>query len=376
MKKSIYSLGLIFSAVYFSACGDMNDLHNEFIVPGGITYPQKAEALTILEGRNRVRIEWLKGTDPKVVKARVYWNNYTDSVNVDIPAAGNIVSVDIDNIAEDSYTFVVKTFDAEGNVSVPTEATGKVYGALYETTISPRKLSTMKANEAADKVELDWVAANSAAVRFVLKYRTTSGDLHELAIPLDTMKTILTDYQPYGDFTTETYYLPTPTALDEFVAIENGIFPEQLVLADHSLFSVIDFDSEQSGDIATNILDNNVNTCWQSRWSGSVAPLPHYVIIDLGTSLDIGKIDLYRRNMPAYPDTKTVHLFLGDDPNPAALTWNQIGTLTFPTVGTDNLRTLDIPRGADTSGQYLKLYLDDSYRAPYVQIAEIYIYVR
>jgi hypothetical protein len=372
MKKIAYLL-MILSAVYFSACSDMNDLHKEFIVPGGIIYPQKVDSLKIFEGHNRVRVQWLKGTDPKVVKARMYWNNYLDSINVDIPAVGNIVSVNIDNIPEDTYTFAVKTFDAEGNASVPTEMIGKVYGALYETTISPRNLNRVEAF--ADRVELNWGTANSAVVKFILKYRTSSGELRELLVPVDEEQTILTDYKIGGDFSTETYYLPTPTALDEFVVKDEQSFPD-MVLADKSKFRVIAFDSEETADRANFILDNDLNTCWQSKWNGGAAPLPHWVIIDLGTSLDIAKIDLYRRNLPAYPDTKTVQLFLSDDPDPNAGTWNEIGILTYTQTGTDNLRTLDIAPGVNTDGHYLKLFLPDSNRSPYVQIAEIYIYIR
>jgi hypothetical protein len=201
----------------------MNDLHKEFIVPGGIIYPQKADSLKIFEGHNRVRVQWLKSTDPKVVKARVYWNNYTDSINVDIPAAGSVVRADITNLPEETYTFSVKTYDAEGNVSVPSEASGKVYGAIYQQSLNPRSLTKKEAF--ADRVELSWANPVKTVVRFVLKYRASSGALREQIVPLDETKTTLTDYQAGSDFTTETYYLPTETALDEFVVTETQTFP-------------------------------------------------------------------------------------------------------------------------------------------------------
>jgi hypothetical protein len=372
MKKITYLL-MILSAVYFSACDGMDDLHKEFIVPGGIIYPQKADSLKVFEGRNRVRVQWLRNTDPKVVKARIYWNNYTDSVNVDIPSSGSIVSVDINNIPEETYTFAVKTFDAEGNVSVPTEVIGKVYGALYESSISPRNLSKMEAY--ADRVELNWGVANSTAIRFVLKYRTSSGELRELLVPLDEEKTILTDYKVGGDFSTETYYLPTSTALDEFVVTDTQSFPD-VFLADKSQFSVVACSSESESDnsLARYILDNDLNTFWQSKWSGGAANPPHWLVIDLGASLDIAKVEIARR--AANADTKTVQISIGDDPNSNATTWRELGVLLYPNDAAVNSKALEIEPETNTDGRYLKLYLPDSNRNPYVGIAEIYIYVR
>jgi hypothetical protein len=112
---------------------------------------------------------------------------------------------------------------------------------------------------------------------------------------------------------------------------------------------------------------------WQSKWSGGAAQPPHWLIIDLGQPLNLVKIELYRR-VGAVVDTKTVQLSVSNDPNPDG-TWKSIGMLNYSGTVGDDLRTLDITPDTDTDGRYLKLYLPDSNRFPYVQLAEIYIYV-
>ena len=54
-------------------------------MPNGITYPGIALDVESHPGRYRIEIAWLNGSDPNVVKARIYWNNYTEGQDLDIP---------------------------------------------------------------------------------------------------------------------------------------------------------------------------------------------------------------------------------------------------------------------------------------------------
>jgi hypothetical protein len=204
--------------------------------------------------------------------------------------------------------------------------------------------------------------------RFILNYRSSSGEWHEQLVPLNEDKTILTDYKIGSDFTTETYYLPTPTAIDEFMVTNEQSFPE-VVLAEKSQFRVIAVSSESVGYEGRNLIDNDLTTMWHSRWEDGTPP-PHWLILDLGESLNVAKIELYRR-VGDVVDTKTVQLSVSDNPDPNG-TWTAIGTLNYSEIIDDDLRSLQ----TDTNTRYLKLYLPDSNRYPYVQLSEIYIYIK
>ncbi|MDR0385227.1 MAG: DUF4998 domain-containing protein, partial [Prevotellaceae bacterium] len=152
MKRTVYLMILI-AAGWFASCKDMDSMYKEYVVPNGIVYPQRADSLKIYPGLNRVKLTWFKALDPKVVKAMVYWNNYTDSLSANISSGENLMTVVINDLPEGTYTFFVKTFDAAGNASVPSEVTGIVYGVNYALTLSSRSLSM---NAYFDRVELRW----------------------------------------------------------------------------------------------------------------------------------------------------------------------------------------------------------------------------
>jgi len=223
MKKTVYLL--ILCAAVFLSCKEMDSTYKEFIVPNGILYPQKADSMKVYAGENRVKITWQKGNDPKVIGAWIYWNNYTDSLNVDIPAnSENILSAIVENLEESTHTFYIKTYDADGNISIASEASGKVYGTEYRSSLFPRELTSNQTFP--DRVELSWGSAPSTMLQFVVKYRTSSDAPVELIIPPDESKTVITDYKPLSAFTLETHYLPEVTAIDTFKVIRNHNFVE------------------------------------------------------------------------------------------------------------------------------------------------------
>ncbi|GAP72277.1 hypothetical protein SAMD00024442_29_6 [Candidatus Symbiothrix dinenymphae] len=375
MKKITYSLVAIFSAVYFSACGDVDETYKEFVVPNGITYPQKAEALTVLEGRNRVRLQWLKGTDPKVVKAQVYWNNYTDSVNVDIAATDNIVSVDINNLSEDTYTFFVKTYDADGNVSVPVEVIGQAYGANYQSTLSSRAF--IKFDFFPDRAELTWGPANPAAVSFVIKYLDSSGNPQEETVPADALLTSLTDYQIGSEFTTETRYRPTTRAIDTFLVTDVNSFPTELPLTKSSWANAaLPGDSWLGAGGATG--DWSFEKLWdgleapsnanRSYASAGASPIPQHFTIDLGYKASLSRMQLWPNNSSTNADRyqwmspREFELWGSNNPDPDGgwVNWVKLGEWT-----------VHKPSGYELDGSVGTVTADDEDYFRYHQVYDI-----
>src|SRR5690606_8281285 len=89
-------------------------------------------------GDKRIKLSWLRGTDPRVQTARIFWNNYTDSVELTVPANVDTVSYVIESISENTYSFMIHTYDDEGNKSIPIEILGTVYGDNYRNLLSNR----------------------------------------------------------------------------------------------------------------------------------------------------------------------------------------------------------------------------------------------
>ena len=72
-----------------------------------------------------------------------------------------------------------------------------------------------------------------------------------------------------------------------FVTGEWRETPVNTVFADKSGWKVIDYSSQQPGNDAYKVIDGSTSTFWHTQYSYSVAPAPHYITIDMGSSQTI-----------------------------------------------------------------------------------------
>jgi hypothetical protein len=298
-KIFLLSIFLFVAAVCFVSCREMDKDYKEYVVPNGIIYPQKIDSLKIYPGLNRVKIEWIRPIDPKVIKARIYWNNYTDSVSVDIPADKDTISVMIDNLKENTYTFYVKTFDADGNFSIPSDVTGDAYGENFAKTLNSRQLTMATFN---DRVELYWGAVESTVTKVAIRYLSSSGQTVEEEIPFDETQRIITDFKRDGTITIITHHIPFPKALDEVASSSELAFPdipgEVLIPRDRFKNAALpgDYFTAYAGAYALeNIWDGGIYNLYASALL-SPPKMPQYFTIDLGRSVVVYRFKLYPRS--------------------------------------------------------------------------------
>jgi hypothetical protein len=369
MKKIIFLI--ILCTVGFFSCKDMDSTYKEFLVPEGIsTYPQRPDSLKIYAGFNRVEITWFKAKDPKVVKARIYWNNYTDSINVAIPADRDIIRVSVDDLPENTYTFYVKTFDAEGNTSVPSEITGTVYGNNYMAGLTNREITD--ALRTGQEGQATWSTKTTDLIFSEIRYKTDSGGTNTLQVLPTESNTICPDVKFNEPFEYRSVFLPNKgidtikSVWTEYntpfltPAIKKGVWTA-LVCSDASttLGGMNEF------------VDDNLDTYWHSAHA-PLLPLPHWVVIDMASPLDIYRIKIYR--LMAYKYCKTVEIFVSNDPDPAAESWEKIAEGVFGV--NDEILNIDLPNPSKSEGQYMKVFFGDSY-APqgYINPREIFVYM-
>ena len=65
---------------------------------------------------------------------------------------------------------------------------------------------------------------------------------------------------------------------------------------DRGIWSVIDFSSQENGEVASYILDGDKLTFWHSRWSQNATSYPHYITVDMGESLDVSGFSFLQRD--------------------------------------------------------------------------------
>lgn len=224
MKNTIFIIfiGVILGLI---TCDSQTDIYKDYIVPNGLIYPGPAQSPIAHPGDERIKITWQRGTDPRVREARIFWNNYTDSVELDIAADIDTVIYTIDPISENTYSFMIHTFDDEGNKSIPVEVSGTVYGNNYRSMLTNRLLKSTYYD--GQDLSLNWGAPENSEVGISLSWKDTKGNNQTTEIdPLDT-ETLL----PYFDISKplfySTAYKPDSLAIDIFKAttVEKMIDP-------------------------------------------------------------------------------------------------------------------------------------------------------
>ncbi|MCD0486663.1 hypothetical protein LPB86_00365 [Pedobacter sp. MC2016-14] len=295
MKTRLYIIMAIAGGCAFMACKRMDSTYKQYVVNSGVIYPGKATAPVLHSGDNRVRITWLRGSDPKVVRAKVYWNNYTDSIEFAVPADKDTVGITIPNVPENFYSFIIKTFDSKGNVSVPVELSGSVYGERYRSNLLPRPLLTNTVNLANTLgLQFNDLPSGTTIVGSEVEYTTTTNLLKVVRVKASDLALQLADYKKGTSYRIRTLHLPDPVALDTFrtnYQVVNELSPVKSQLSVIAYSSYNTTDTPVGFSAPANLLDGNQNTRWLSLTTLSY---PHFVTIDLGTQRTIKTISLWR----------------------------------------------------------------------------------
>src|SRR5690606_15689496 len=115
--KNNMSLWLSLCVFTMMACSKMDD-YRKYTDEKEIVYSGKADSLVVYPGKNRLMLSWVLVSDPKISRARVYWRNKADSVEVPITTGPGVAAVKVvlENMEEGCYSFEVVTLDEEQGV--------------------------------------------------------------------------------------------------------------------------------------------------------------------------------------------------------------------------------------------------------------------
>ncbi len=348
MKTKIFLSIALLGACSFYACKKMDSTYLQYVVPDGIVYPGKATSPSVKSGLNKVQLSWLRGADPKVVKARVFWNNFTDSAEVLISANQPVISYTVTKLEENFYSFTIKTYDKDGRVSVPVEVSGAAWGERYRSTLLNRVVTSSILDIANTlSIQFEPVLANSTIVKSEIEYTTTSGAVKTVEVLPGTINLKLSDYKTETSYKLRTQHLET-SGIDPIFS--NDKFVENFLL-NKAEWTIAGFSSVYTDNtsFATNMIDGNPAT----RWISQVTPVinyPHFVTVDLKTPRTIKTISLWRW-VNATPDERGPNevQYLGSTDN---VNWTDMGTYSFDRL-TNNEQVFTIPNLAKI--RYLKV---------------------
>lgn len=210
-----------------SSCTSMDEGYKDFINDGEISYTGKIDSLHIYSGKNRVKVEGLIISDPKVSEVRIFWNNRRDSVVEPINRTAGVdqLSVVIPNLVENIYNFEVFTYDKIGNRSVAVSQIGITYGVNYEATLTAAIMNrkVVLAQSTGANLSVTFEALNDftkTSVYSKLVYTATDETQKELLIQTDKLNVAITDYKTGTEIKYSTAYKPNVKSIDVFYTAE------------------------------------------------------------------------------------------------------------------------------------------------------------
>lgn len=376
MKKTI---GFVFAAFAilcaFSSCYKQDDVYREFIKIGGYVYPAKAVNLSATAGHSRVILSWERPMDPAVKSAIVYWDNYTNSLDIDYNNfPDGKVSVNIADLEDRSYTFDVVNFDSNGNKSLASELTVSAYGDSWLVTHSERVLRS--AEMVGDNAHIELSKSTDEMVATQFRYINTNGEwvvYEKYMLPGET-EIDLPNAMRGKKFEYRSGYCP-PAGLDtvfttSWVKSARGILYD----LDTKGWKVTVTADQVNGSFTPEKIFDGVTDQPADRWHSSTATsirknFPKVLAIDTGASQDkeptlCGFTFWEHPESQSYRYAKTCFFYVGDEPfNPDdptfQLTYEENLVAKVSLARTDAIQT-----GRFTelkAGRYMAIAFIDSY---------------
>jgi len=332
MRTFYYTLSSIIVLFLYSSCQNMDEIYKEHVVSNGIIYPGKATSPFIAAGRDRVQVLWLKGSDPKVSRSKIYWNNYTDSVELDVSQELDTIRCFIEGLEENTYTFIIKTFDAAGNVSIPVEVSGRSYGAIYQAGIFNRNISEEVVSED-DGWIINWEKADIAkgAIFSEIVYKNSQGLDHTILAMVDDVSTTITDFKGGTQYKYRTAYIPEVGAIDTFYTdyYVRTMPPQKMKKNGWAITASSNAaDTQAPNGGPEKVIDDDPNTYWHSKHKPTSPGYPHWLAIDMKRKVTVKYIELTPRSNYANQSFTKFNIEGSED----GITWNDYGSFDFDPV--------------------------------------------
>lgn len=374
INRFISSLILAFLFIIsLGSCSKMNDTYKEFLEEGQLIYTGRPDTIHVHPGHNRLLLAWKIPSDPKAIKARIFWNNRLDSIDVPIDRSDSerdSVKVYFDDFEEGNYLFEIFTFDDEGNRSIKMEVIAKVYGENYISSLLTRPIDRTEMNEGA--LHITWGALpDTTAIGSEVFYSNSEGN--EEIIFVDGMEatTIIPNFEPQT-FRHRTLYLPSLSAVDTFYTKYSSlrIKGSPVPISTDGWSITASSEDVKGGRLAVNLIDGNLTNLYVNEIAAD-NNYPHWVIIDMGNMVsDIEGFYFYQRSLNP---TRTLEIEISNDGN----IWVSLGTHVLERNGGGAGIPVYLQLEESLEFQYFKFnFIDDYGNSKNVNMHEAGVYTR
>lgn len=287
IQTASFLIMMVFAMLF--SCKEQDEAFKQYVVEGGISYLGGVSNLKANVGYNRLEVQF-NVVDPITTQVGIYWNDYQDSVMIDVNSKKDVRQ--IIELTEGQYSLFVKSFDQYGNSSNPLELVTKTVGDNYISSLSHRGINS-KTSRFEDDLYIDWRDAdiNNGAMFTDLVYTDVDGKEKRYRVENEEETTSLDDYKSGTTFKRITYYSPDGQWLD---TITPPVVNETSIMIDKSLGEVIEYSSQHSNYPASDFYSDNLAYCWLT-----LSDYPHYIVIDLGIEVPVSGFNIW----PSYEIT-------------------------------------------------------------------------
>ena len=219
LNRLLGCVSLLAVITLFSSC-EKSDEFMKFVKGGEISYIGKLDSVKVYSGKNRVMIKALITSDPKIKECRIFWNNKADSLI--IPVTKEMISDTINryvNISTEGFqNFLIYTYDADGNRSIPVNTSGRVYGSRYQATLANRDISSARTDETTGLTNVSFLGMDRLTGVFAtdITYTKLNDQMATVRIPVDSTNIKLKDFKYGSTISYKTLFLPDTVSIDTF----------------------------------------------------------------------------------------------------------------------------------------------------------------
>lgn len=135
MRKRRYIINLFVAAVLLVACSEsLEDTYSDYAGDGKIRYVAKCTEVHATPGWERLKLEWINGTDATVDKIKVVWS--CEDLQDTILLPNTATSYELKDLENGTYRFDICAVDMAGNESLKETTYGRPYTREHEIMLA------------------------------------------------------------------------------------------------------------------------------------------------------------------------------------------------------------------------------------------------
>jgi hypothetical protein len=296
--SKLYTLALVMGVTIIS-CDDMNSIHEKYL-SGEQVYAGKLDSLRVFSGFERIKIIGNTQYLGNSKEATISWDDQTRTFPID-NIVNNKFEIIIDGLLERNYEFELYTTDNNNNKSVKQSLRGRVYGNVFKTGQTARRIIGFDFLVGGDYI----LWANKAESEYVVftkvRYENNSGGMTEAIVYPNETSTLMINWKVQGKIEIISTIISGNFGFDTAVLdlVENQLPILAAKKFDKSMFRLVNMSSDNPGTFyganpSQYLFDGN------DSWSGNDAfgfhsgenSKPMHFTIDLGSQKQVTKCEL------------------------------------------------------------------------------------